>query len=65
MISEYISNIIKQQGRKNNWVAKQSNISYSTFMNKLNNDTFTATELICIARVLDIDLNELKGYYND
>jgi len=60
MISEYISNIIKQQGRKNNWVAEQCNISYSTFMNKLNNDTFTATELICISKLLNIDLNKLK-----
>lgn len=60
MISEYISNIIKQQGRKNNWVAEQCNISYSTFMNKLNNDTFTATELIKIAKILDINLNKLK-----
>jgi len=60
LISEYISKIIKQQGRKNNWVAEQCNISYSTFMNKLNNDTFTATELIKIAKILDINLNKLK-----
>lgn len=61
MISEYISNTIKQQGRKNNWVADQCNISYSTFISKLNNDTFTAIELIRIAKILNIDLNELKG----
>lgn len=60
MISNYIADTIRQQGRKNNWVAAQCNISYSTFMNKLANNTFTAIELVEIGKVLNLDLNKLK-----
>lgn len=59
-LSEYIAKIIEDQGRNKNWVADQSGIKYKTFIDKLANNRFTGEELIQIAKVLNIDLNELK-----
>jgi len=59
-LGEYISNIINQQGRTKVWVAEKSNINYKTFVDKLTRDTITGKELLRIAKVLNINLEELK-----
>lgn len=60
-LGNYITEILQQQGRSKKWLAEQTGIKLKTFYNKIDNDTFTAHELLDIANVLDIDLNELKN----
>ena len=60
-LGEYISNIIEQQGRTKTWVADLSNINYKTFVDKLTRDTITGKELLRVAKVLGINLEELKN----
>lgn len=60
-LGEHIANIIEQQGRTKVWVAEQSEINYKTFVDKLSRDSFTGKELLRIAKVLGIDLEELKN----
>jgi len=60
-LGEYISNIIEQQGRTKTWVADQSGINYKTFVDKLTRDTITGKELLRVAKVLNINLEELKN----
>ncbi len=59
-LGEHISNIIEQQGRTKVWVAEQSGINYKTFVDKLTRDTITGKELLRIAKLLNINLEELK-----
>jgi len=59
-IAEYIDKIRESQGRTKAWVAKQLDMNYKTFVDKISNNTFRADELIEIAKILNIDLNKLK-----
>lgn len=59
-LSEYIIQVISNQGRTKVWVAEQSNINYKTFVDKLTRNTITGEELLRVAKVLNIDLNKLK-----
>lgn len=59
-LGEYISNIIDQQGRTKVWVAEQSGINYKTFVDKLTRDTLKGIDLLRVAKVLNINLEELK-----
>jgi hypothetical protein len=59
-LAEYISQVIEQQGRTKTWVAEKSEINYKTFIDKLTRNTITGEELLRIAKVLNIDLEELK-----
>lgn len=60
-LGEYITNVIEDQGRTKIWVAEQSEINYKTFVDKLTRDSFTGKELLKIAKVLNINLEELKN----
>jgi hypothetical protein len=60
-LGEYISQLIEQQGRTKVWVAEQSDINYKTFVDKLTRDTITGKELLKIAKILNIDLEQLKN----
>ena len=59
-LGEHISTIIEQQGRTKVWVAEKSDINYKTFVDKLTRDTITGKELLRIAKVLGINLEDLK-----
>ena len=59
-LGEHIAKIIEQQGRTKVWVAEQSNINYKTFVDKLSRDTITGKELLRVAKVLNIDLEEVN-----
>ena len=60
-LGELIENVIKQQGRTKTWVADQSEIKYKTFVDKIMRNSFTGEELLRVAKVLNINLEELKG----
>jgi len=60
-LGEYIANVIEEQGRTKTWVAEKSGIKYKTFVDKLINNRFSGEELLRIAKVLNINLEELKG----
>jgi len=59
-LGEHIANVIEQQGRTKTWVADQSNIKYKTFVDKIMRNSFTGEELLRVAKVLNINLEELK-----
>lgn len=59
-LGQYIADIIEQQGRTKVWVAEQINMNYKTFVDKITRDTLKGIELLRIAKVLNIDLEELK-----
>ena len=59
-LGKYIEDIIEKQGRTKTWVADQSDINYKTFIDKLTRDSFTGKELLRIANVLNINLEDLK-----
>jgi len=59
-LADYISSIIEQQGRTKVWVAEQIDMKYKTFFDKLTRNTIKGDELLKIAKVLNIDLEELK-----
>lgn len=59
-LGEFIDLQITKQGRSKIWVAEQAKINYKTFVDKIKYDRFTAYDLIKVAKVLNIDLNELK-----
>jgi len=60
-LGEHIANTIEQQGRTKTWVADQSEIKYKTFVDKIMRNSFTGEELLRVAKVLNINLEELKG----
>jgi len=59
-LGQHISNIIKQKGHTKTWVADKADINYKTFVDKMKRDTFNAYELLKLAKVLNINLEELK-----
>jgi len=59
-LGEYIAKIIDEQGKTKVWVAEKSGIIYKTFVDKLTRDSFTGKELLRVAMVLNINLEDLK-----
>jgi len=59
-IGNYISGQLHGRGKNNKWLARRLNMTESTLSSKFKKDTFTAKELILIAHLLDINLEELK-----
>ena len=59
-LGDYIEKVIENQGRTKVWVAEQCQINYKTFVDKLTRDSFTGKELLKLAQVLGIELDELK-----
>lgn len=59
-VAEYILEILEKQERPKAWLAEKINITKQTIQYKFNNNSFTAEELIKIAKVLNINLEELK-----
>jgi len=64
-LGKHISDVIELQGRTKTWVADQSDINYKTFVDKISRDSFTGKELLRIAKVLGINLEELKEDYQN
>jgi lambda repressor-like predicted transcriptional regulator len=60
-LAEHITNVIEQQGRTKVWVAEKAEINYKTFVDKLTRNTLKGEDLLKIAKILNIDLNELKN----
>jgi hypothetical protein len=61
-LNQYIADQVQKQGRTKLWVAEQTQIKYQKLVDKLKNGrVITGEELLKLANVLDIDLNELKN----
>jgi hypothetical protein len=63
-LGKYIEQLLEKQGRTKQWTANQLNMNYKTFFYRLKNDSLHAHDLLVIAKLLGIDLNELKEQYN-
>jgi len=59
-IAQYILNILNNQERAKSWLADKVDISKQALNYKFSNNSFTAEELVRIAKVLNINLEELK-----
>lgn len=59
-ITTKLNKHIKTKGLKKSWVAAQVDIKYQTFVDKLKNNRLTAEDLLKIAIVTDMNLEELK-----
>jgi len=64
-INEIILEKIEDQGRRKTWVADRTGINYKSLITKLRTDCFTAYDLIKVAKILHIDLNEIKDNYRE
>lgn len=62
-IGEFIKHILKKQGRTKTWLCDQLDANYKTLHAKLDFDRLKANDLLMIAHLLGIDLNELKNNY--
>ena len=60
-IGEYIQQVLKEQGRSQVWLADKIGIHDKTFSGKLKRNSISGEELLKIAKVLGINLEELKG----
>lgn len=59
-LSEYILNLIEDNGINKKWVADKAGIKYRTFLDKLDRNSFTGEELLVLGKILKINLNKLK-----
>lgn len=60
-LSEHLRTIIKlDKGINLSWVADKINMNEKTFSGKLKRDSLDAKDLLRIANVLNLDLNELR-----
>jgi hypothetical protein len=64
-VGEYISKVLKSQGRQKTWLAEQLNISKEGLNYKIKADAFKANELIKISELLNIDLNKMREEINN
>jgi plasmid maintenance system antidote protein VapI len=62
-IGEHIQKILDEQGRSQVWLADKIGINDKTFSGKLKRNSITGEELLRIAKVLGINLEELKGEF--
>ena len=60
-IGEYIQKVLDEQGRSQVWLADKIGIHDKTFSGKLKRNSISGEELLRIAKVLNINLEELKG----
>jgi len=59
-IPQLIEQIRQDNGQTKVWIADKANINYKTFVDKMKRNTFNAYELLRLAKVLNINLEELK-----
>jgi len=59
-IPQLIEQIRQDNGQTKVWIADKADINYKTFIDKMNRNTFNAYELLKLAKVLNINLEELK-----
>jgi len=62
-IGKYIKNILESKGYTQRQLADKLNIDEKRFSYRLTNNSLSAQELIEIATILDLDLNQLKSLY--
>jgi hypothetical protein len=60
-LSELIIQKIEQQGTLKSIVADRTGLKYDNFLYRLNKDSLTAYDLLKVAKVLNIDLEQLKN----
>jgi transcriptional regulator with XRE-family HTH domain len=60
-IGKYIKNILESKGYTQRQLADKLNIDEKRFSYRLTNNSLSANELIKIAEILNLDLNELKN----
>lgn len=54
MFTEKIKKSLKEQGRTKVWLAEQVQITYKTLFEKLNNNSFSVSEVFYISHLLNI-----------
>lgn len=59
-IPQLIEQIRQNNGHTKVWISEQADMNYKTFVDKMKRDTFTGYELLKLAKVLNINLEELK-----
>lgn len=61
-LAKYIRSIIEERPKREDikWLAQQIGVNYWTFYGHLQRNSFSAMELLKIAKVLNIDLNQLR-----
>lgn len=59
-IGKHIQKVLDEQGRSQIWLADKLGIHDKTFSGKLKRNSITGEELLRVAKLLNIDLEELK-----
>lgn len=60
-VAESILKVLKSQERSKSWLAEKIDISKQTIHYKFKSNSFTAEDLLKVAKVLNINLEELKN----
>jgi len=60
-VADYILEVLNSQERQKSWLADKVNISKQAMNYKFKNNSFTAEELFEITKVLNINLEEMRG----
>jgi hypothetical protein len=60
-LGKHIMILLDEQGRSQTWLADKLNINVKTFSGKLKRNSITGEELLLIAKVLNINLEDLKS----
>lgn len=65
-IVEFLKGIIESKGMKYIFVARKANINYQRLMRIFNqNATISASELICLCKVLEVEQLELMALIDE
>lgn len=56
MVGNKVKLLLNDRNMSILWLSKEMDISYSTLHQKLNNDTFTANDLLKICKIFDVNL---------
>lgn len=65
-IAEFLKGIIESKGMKYIFVARKANINYQRLMRIFNqNATISASELICLCKVLEVEQLELMALIDE
>ena len=59
-----IEDTLKQQGKKKKWLCENLNITAPALVYKLSQHKLSASELVKISILLDIDLNNIKKFFS-
>jgi hypothetical protein len=64
-LTSFLKKKLKENGRKEKWVANKLNLNYSVYKAKMNNNSISVKEFLVINDILKLDLIELSNMFSN